>query len=359
MTLSVAVFAQSADNAQKKETVKVGAIFPLTGNWEMVGSQLKDGVLMRLKEQNKKTARFNYEVIMEDDGQGPKSENLAYLKLVNVDQCSVILNDSGNLLAPLAARDKRFFFSLSWDDSAAKDSLAFIHCTPVAPQVRLLSDTLSGLSIRRVAVLCLIQKGFLSMEKNFSEDAPKVGIKTRTIKFIPGERDFRSVLLKFSDFHPDAYLILAGDPEFQIIIRRIREIDKKTPITAVEGFSYLGDLSEYNGSFFVAGNQATEEFRKKFLVEAGSKGIGFSGNTYDMLDLVIHAYETAGAKLGRKPTTAEASEVLYSLKDYPGAIGLLTMGSNRVIQSPAVLKYIQNGKADIISIEELKNKLGR
>jgi len=84
---------------------------------------------------------------------------------------------------------------------------------------------------------------------------------------------------------------------------------------------------------------------------------GFSAITYDMLDLVIYAYETAGARLGRKPTTAEAADVLRAIKNYPGAIGPLTMGPNRIIQSPAVLKYIENGKARPIAVEELKGKL--
>jgi ABC-type branched-subunit amino acid transport system substrate-binding protein len=348
--------------AVKKPVVKIGAIFPMSGNWELMGSQMRDGVLMRLQEQKQKPGLFKYEVTMEDDGGEPKRKNMAYLKLVNTDKCDVILDDAGNLLAPLAARDKKLFLNLSWDEKAAADSCAFIHCTPAKPQARMIADVLSRMGIKRVAVMCMIQQGFMAMDREFTAYAPTVGIATQTIKFNPDEIDFRGHLLKFYDFKPDAYLLLTADPSFEIIIRRIRELDKQTVITAVEGFTYLDDISAYNGYFYVAGNQPTQEFESKFKAEMNRKALGtagFSGVTYDMLDLVIYAYETAGAKLGCKPTTAEAAEVLRNLKDYPGAIGNLTMGPNRVIQSPAVLKYIENGKATPVTIEELKKKSGK
>jgi len=42
-----------------------------------------------------------------------------------------------------------------------------------------------------------------------------------------------------------------------------------------------------------------------------------------------------------------------NLKDYPGAVGALTMGADRRVISPAVLKKVVGGKAKVVSIEEL------
>jgi ABC-type branched-subunit amino acid transport system substrate-binding protein len=197
------------------------------------------------------------------------------------------------------------------------------------------------------------------MEKSFSEKAAAAGIETKTIKFNPDERDFRGHLLKLWDYKPDAYLVLTFQPTFEILLKRIHETGTKAIVTAVEGFNYLDNLKGYDGYFYVEGDQMTDSFKEKYLAETGNPAIGYNGNGYDEMDLIIYAYETAGAKLGRKPTTAEAADVLRTLKNYPGAIGSLTMGANRVIESPAVLKYIENGKADVVTIDELKKKLER
>ena len=353
------VLALAAFGLHARETINIGVIFPLSGEAEVVGTQFQDGVLMRQREQNGHASLFDYKIIMEDSQELPRLENFAYLKLISVDNCDVILNDDGNLLAPLAARDKKLFLSFSWDERAAADKLAFIHCTPVKPQAQMMAGILHSLGIKRVAILCEIQKGAMAMCDAQSSDINALGIEARTIRFPLEERDFRGYLLRFYDFNPDAYIVQTFEPDFQIIIHRIRELNKTVPITCIEGYTYLDDLSPYKGSFFIAGNQATDDFTRRFVRETGKTKVGFAGNAYDALDLIIHAYETAGAKLHRKPTTAEAADVLRNLKDYPGAIGSLTMGPNRVIQSPAVLKYIENGKAVPVTIEELKKKLGK
>ncbi len=358
--LLVSLFAFAAGITRAEEVIKIGAIFSLSGPSAVVGEQFRDGALLRMKEQEAAPALFKYEISFEDDANTPKNSVLAYRKLAR--QCDAIFNcwaGPGNVIAPLAAKDKKLVIGSAWDSRIAADALAFLHLTPPEPQAKLVAETLAALGVKRVAVLCVVQQGFMAMEKEFAATAATLGLQTQTVKFNPGEIDFRGHLLKVREFEPEAYLVLTFQPEFEILYRRIKEEAPRALITAVEGFVYLDDLTPYEGNFFVDGNNPTAAFRKKYQAETGKPYTGFIGNGYDMVDLVIYAYETAGARLGRKPTTEEAAEVLRNLKDYPGAIGALTMGENRVIESPATLKYIENGAAKIVTLEELKQRLGK
>jgi ABC-type branched-subunit amino acid transport system substrate-binding protein len=346
--------------AQDKEAVKIGGIFSISGDCSVSGDQFCDGALLRLKEQNSRQSLFDYKMIVEDDAGTQMRSVLAYHKLVSVDKCDVIFDiwaGPGAAIAPLAAKDRRLVINSSWFAKIADDPLAFIHCTQPVSQAELMARTLNGLGVKRVAVMYFYQQGAIAGAEAFANRARRLGMETKELYFNPGEIDFRGHLLKFHDFNPDAYMLITLNPEFEILLSRIKQSGFKGIVTSIEGFTYLDKLDKYSGYFFVEGNQPTDEFKKRYLAEAGKATAGYVGNGYDMMDLVIYAYETAGAKLHRKPTTAEAAEVLRHLKDYPGAIGPLTMGSNRVIQSQAVLKYIENGKAVPVTIEELKKKL--
>ena len=355
LTLAVTAFAQ-------KEVVKIGAIYSMTGPLAFIGEQMRDGAQMRLAEQESKDALFDYEYILEDDAGKSAQSVLAYKKQTSVNNCEVIFNvwaGPGNAIAPLAAKDKKLVFACAWDDRIADDPLAFIHLTPPAPQAKKLAETLHELGIKKVAVLCLVQQGFMAMEKAFSEEALVLGLECQTLKFNPGERDFRTHLLKLREFNPEAYVVLSLQPEFEIVVNRIRETDPDKILTAVEGFTYLKDMTPFNGCFLVEGNYPTDEFKKQFLTWKGSMPVGFVGNGYDMVDFTIYAYETAGARLGRKPTTSEAAEVLSGVKDYPSAVGSVSMDEKGVVVSPAVLKIIENGQAKVVELGELKSRLGK
>jgi ABC-type branched-subunit amino acid transport system substrate-binding protein len=248
---------------------------------------------------------------------------------------------------------------MSWDERAAADKLAFIHCTPVGPQATLLLGTLQKLGVSRVAVVNELQQGSMRMEREIKELAPQYGISVEAIRTNPGETDFRTVVLKLKQKHPQAYVSLVLPPAFQNYYTAARQLDPDAIFTAVEGFSYVSDASPYEGCFYVAGNEATPEFAQKFTSATGKPAITFCGNAYDMIDMVINATEHAGAKLGHKPTSAEIAGELYTLRDYPGAVGNLTMGPNRVVQSPAVLKTIKNGKAQLTDFAEIQKSLRR
>jgi ABC-type branched-subunit amino acid transport system substrate-binding protein len=355
------VFLCTALSLGAAETVKVSVILPLSGDSAFLGTQMREGILMRAEEQKAKAdARFTYDWSFEDDTNKPATAVLAYRKAVGLEKREVVIAPcASDTLAPFAARDKKLFWGMSWDERAAADRLAFIHCTPVQPQAQLLLETLKGLGVTRVGLVSVTQQGAMRMERELKEIAPQMGMTLDVVRTNPDELDMRSVVLKLKQGHPQAYVSIVIMPAFEILAKAVRQIDPDAIFTAIEGFSYLSDLKPYNGSFYVAGNEATTDFAARFEAARGKPAIAFAANAYDIADLTINAYETLGKRLGRKPTTTEVATELYGLKDYSGAIGTLTMGASRIVKSPAVLKCIADGKAQLITLEELKAQLKR
>lgn len=345
------VFAFAAD----KPTIKVGAILTLSGDMQLYGGQLRDGILMRLEEQEKAPGIFDYKLDVEDDSLTATKAVLAYKRLVGLNKVDVILlNWSGlsNAVAPLAAQDKKLGMYVSWDKTVAKGDLNFINCTQPESQAELLLLTIKQLRSQKVAVICQVQQGFIATKDQLESKLKSFGIDYKTVMYNPDERDFRAHVLKFYDYAPDLWVVLGFNPGFEIAIRRIKESGSQAPITAVEGYSYAENLSLYNGAFFVEGNMHTPEFSKRFQAYKGKEAEGYNALGYEMMALTIQAYEAAGQKLGRVPTTTEAAQELSKMYNHAGAMGTLSL-KDRIFQAPAVLKFIKNGKAEPISLEEL------
>ena len=73
-----------------KETVKVGAVLPLTEEYDWAGEATRNGILMCVADHA--SAKFEYKVIFEDCGLVATRASLAAQKLVNVDRVDVLLS---------------------------------------------------------------------------------------------------------------------------------------------------------------------------------------------------------------------------------------------------------------------------
>jgi ABC-type branched-subunit amino acid transport system substrate-binding protein len=340
-----------------KDVVNIGAIFSLSGGMQAYGEQLRDGALLRIHEQNSSNSLFKYNLVIEDDNLQAKTAVLAYRKLSQLDGCNAFLiNWSGisNAVVPLARRDEKLTLSISWDKSVADGVSSFIHCSQPETQGELLVEALSSKHIRKVAIMCVVQQGFKAAAAAIESSCRAKGIDVTATYFNPGERDFRAHLLKIREFDPEAFVVLAFQPEFEICVRRIQESNPSAVITTVEGYGYLSDLKPYEGRFYAEGNYPSADFVQHYLAATQEHPVGYVALGYDMANLIIAAYEDAGERLGRVPNTRELAFQLKNIDLNRSVFDGLRMSPAGVIEAPAVLKVIKNGRSQDVTLESFK-----
>ena len=90
--------------ANGKQTIKIGAGLPLTGDNSVVGTAVKSGALAAIEDKAKENLKYHYEAVFEDNQQQPAKTATATNKLIMIDKANMLLSFTtgiGRVVAPL------------------------------------------------------------------------------------------------------------------------------------------------------------------------------------------------------------------------------------------------------------------
>lgn len=350
IVLGFSLFGNTTGNVieENKPVVKIGASLPLTGGAGFIGQGMKDAIL--LAKENQKYAKYDYEIVFEDDKLDAKEASTVAQKLINIDNVDVIISATsgpGNVISPIAEQNKILHMSTASDGNIVKKQYNFIHWTTPEEEAKAFVAELQRRNIKKIAILQTNQQGILATTEAVKEKLKGTDIKVvYEGKFNFGEKDFKTLLTKAKEENPDIYLFLSFSPEIEAITKQARELGI-TKITSIESFEMSEEPELFEGLWYVNVADSTEEFNKLFNAKYGKNPGLAAANGYDEFNLIVMAYENAGKNLGanEKPTTKQVSDELLKIKNYKGALGTLNVLPDRIIDSKAVVRMIKDGKA--------------
>lgn len=339
------------------ETIRIGLALPLTGNSAHAGENCRKAAQLKAEELEKENTRYKYEFIFEDDEAQPAKTNLAVRRLLDYNKVDTVVafGSAQTALLPTIARSyDRLFWGLSAHHEAAdgKKVFAFWSSYPSLTELALKATQKQG--YKRVAIIYARRRGMQDCSELFIQKLPIIGAEAvSVIPFNPGERDFRTEVLRMREAKPDVIFVMAWMPEVAIIVQRIKEMGMTTPLSSMESFAHLPDKTLIEGSVFVSGVMWTEEFERKFKTRWGAAPTFAEPHMYDSLSLIVEAYETAKAK-GAKPTRAEAAEALRAIEDYQGAVGRISVPEEGKISPEPRIVRVMEGKLETVGLEEIR-----
>ncbi|NOZ67742.1 MAG: ABC transporter substrate-binding protein [Deferribacteres bacterium] len=348
LMVSAGVMFSGCEKADVKETFKIGVIAPLTGDIAFIGTGMKEAILMA-KEQAGDDTRYNYEVVFEDDQNEQKLAASAAHKLISVDKVDALItldSPSGNVVSPIALKNNVIHFGIAVDPNVAKGDTNFIHWTPATRQAELLARELKRRGIRKVGVFGTVsQAGWKVYGDEFVRAAEREGLSIVTRQnFHDGTKDFRNLIARAKPTRPDIYVIEAPTPELEILTRQMREAGIDTPLTGIETFEVSGDLGLFEGYFYVSAVEPTSAYTTAYKQKYNKNAPICSGNTYDIFNLIVSAVEKAGASSSKKPPADRIAAELRNIRNFSGALGILSIDESGIVQSDAQLKMVKNGE---------------
>lgn len=331
----------------QKETITIGAMFPLTGSMGFLGEGMKNSMLLA-QEQLPKDTKYNYEIIFEDDKMDNKAAATAANKFISVDQVDAMVTATsgpGNVVAPLAQDNKKVHIGFASDQNVAKGEYNFIHWTTPQEETRVFIEELQRRGIKKIAVLSLNQQGIQASLTDLQEKLKNTDIEiVHEEKFNFGDKDFKTAIVKAERKNPEVYLLLSFSPELELMAKQIKEAGITKPITAIESFEFTEQPELFEGQWYVNAADSTDKFINEYKTKYGKNPATASANAYDAFNLIVQAYETAGTSSNDKPTSLEVANALSQIKNYPGALGELNVDQDGVIQSIAVVREVKNGE---------------
>ncbi len=332
----------------EKQTIKIGAILPLTGNLAFIGEAAKNGADLAMEKINSNTSlTHKYELIIEDDAFDAKKTASAINKLMGVDKVHAVISLSstgGNVVAPIAEQNMLPHIGMASDLNVAKGDYNFIHWTRPQEEVDAMITELKKKNLTKVALISVNQQGWAAINEDFKKKASANGITVVADEvFNTGERDFKAIISKTQKTKPEVYLLGIFSPELEIVGKQMKELGVKTPLTSIESFGLSSDPSVFEGSWFidaaVSGSGFNDEYRTKYNKEVGPT----SANVYDAINLIVQAVENT--KNPAIPTSADIVKELSKIGNYSGAFGALSVSPEGAFISQASVKVIKEGKA--------------
>jgi branched-chain amino acid transport system substrate-binding protein len=216
-TMSLAARSRAADSSM--DTVRLGAVMPLTGPDAAVGVQQQRGLRFGVERINASGGvdGRKLEILYEDNQGKPDQSVISFNKLTDLSGVPVVFSAySGPTLAmaPLATRKEIVLVNGGAQaDRLAKASPYLFNTIPVAgDEIAVLAKYLFGAGKRKAAVLYENNAGGTPGRDDFIASFTKLGgeiVGQEPSSF--SQTDYRPALLKLTDAKPDVLFVMLTD----------------------------------------------------------------------------------------------------------------------------------------------------
>lgn len=341
--------------------IKIGFIGPLTGDAAAYGEPARNIMSLAVEEINNAggvNGRM-LEMIYEDGKCTGSTSSNAAQKLINIDGVKVLTTFcSGETLSvvPIAESAKVLLTSsgASTPDLTGKSQFFFRNYPSDATQGMVLAQYASDQGWKKVAVIQEQSDYALGNYKAFSENFERLGGETVKEEFLPNATDFRSSLTKLKGQNPDALFIDPQTPaNGERILRQLKDLNWKPKLLVNDALS--GDPKTVENNKDILEGAAAAEFgvdpnNEKFqnMIASYKAKYGeeppfqsYAQTEYDMVYLIADGVRSVGSD-GEKLASWSRT-----IKDWPGASGLVTIGADGDRVGGHVLKVIKNGQTEL------------
>jgi len=355
------------------ENIKVGAVMDLSGALAGIGGQLRDSIVLAVKEVNDAGGinGAQVELIVEDGKTDPTAGFEAVKKLAEVNGINVIIGPmiSGASLAsgPYALQNQVLLFSPSATspDIADQDWRQFFLRT--APTDLLQGKAMAQLILEgdyeKVAILVMDNQYGVgvadAVANEFGNDVEIVA----TLKYDPSKLDYRTELQVLKDNNPDAVIHVGYHDDAQIVYKQALQLglDNIQWVTAegtyAEAVLEVTEAAQFMEAAVIGtrlsapeGLAAFEEFAAAYEAEYGAPPGVYCDTVYDATSIVLKAIENVGIE----DTAKIAAEARRIADNYPGTSGSITLSTDgdRVSGDFEVWKVVKDG--DTYKFERVK-----
>jgi branched-chain amino acid transport system substrate-binding protein len=319
----------AASGGAMAETIRLGAILPLTGPGAVIGTQQQRGIQFAVEEINARGGVLGnkIEVLFEDNQAKPDQSVLSFNKLVDLQHVPMIFTAySGPSLAmaPLATRKKILMVNAGAqaDQLATASPYLFNTIPTIGGEIEVLSRYLTAEGKKVGAILFENDAAGISGRDNYRKFFPADGgkiIDQEPTQF--GQTDFRPALLKVADAKPDVMLVAITAGLLQMA-QQYKQLDGHYTVAGTTFFADPPTIADPSSAGFIhtqvrieAPPEMAAAFKKKF----GADMEFFVKQYYNATMMMATVLEKV--LKDKKPLTGEnLRQAIFDIRTFKGLI---------------------------------------
>ncbi len=364
--LLLAVFVSC--KKEKKDTIKVGAIFSVTGPASFLGAPEAKTVEMLVDQVNKQGGvnGKDIEVIIKDSGGSPEKAISFAKQLIEEDKVFAIIGPSTSgetmKIKSICDNAKTILISCAAAEVIVNPVAKYVFKTPqkdshVAMKI---FQTMNDLGIKKVGVV-VGNTGFgKAGKKQLETIAPKYGIQILISEVYDKKAtDLTGVLTKVKAKDVEAIINWSIVPAQSIIAKNMKQLNFDVPLFQSHGFGnikYAREAGEAGegilfpcGRLFVAQElddsnpqksvliKYREDYESRYKEDVST----FGGHAYDAFMILVEAMKQAGTD------KEKVRDAIENLKGFPGTGGIFNF-------SPTDHNGLQIDSLSMMTVEEGK-----
>lgn len=330
----------------KQESIKVGAVIPLTGEVATYGESLKKGFEMAVAEDSGK-----YYILYEDSKADKNTGINSINKLISIDKVKFVFSDATSgvtlAIAPIAEKNKVILFdAIATSDAITKSGEYVFRNAPsnYKQAIKACSFIVDNLKIKDIAIIYNQTDYGVNLSDKFKNE-----LKERNIvpiyetSYQDGTIDFKTILTELKSNNVNAVFVPGNYEETANLLKQARQMGITIPFVGTDG-AYSPKLIEIAGAstdnFYLTmmGVDESNDMYRNFVQNYKSK--------YNIEPDVFSAYGYEAAKILFQSISAVGNDAesvkqyLYS-NTYNSFTGKLKFDSDgEVIRDYVILKVV-------------------
>ncbi len=350
----VMFFLFSSCTKQERNTVKIGAILPLTGRLSTIGSGEQKGILMAIDSLQMKYGVDKIEILFEDFASEPKNAASAANKLINIDNVSAIITSTtaaAEVVSPIVEKSKIIHFVISPDvDILQKSRYNFRVYYNFNTEAKLIIEFIKENSIKTISFIAVRYSSIQKEIENIIEPyAIENNIKVLSKDFFDiTEKDFKSAIVKTKLLNPELIFLAPQVNQVEMLSKQLKEYQYFPSQSGkfVGSFTYiwkpLDNLSGLDG-FIVATPKFQLSNEESPYAKYFYKKFNFFPN-FDMMFAYDNMMIISDLLISSDKKFDKFEELFNNLKAKNCASGKINFIGNRDTDVEIVLSEVVKGK---------------
>jgi branched-chain amino acid transport system substrate-binding protein len=366
--LAIAAGSVFAAGGGEPETLKIGAIFAVTGGASFLGAPEAKTAEMVVEKINAAGGIDGkmIELIIKDSAANPEKAISFAKQLIEEDQVLAIIGPSTSgetmQIKEICNEAKVPLISAAANEAIVDPVASYVFKTPQKDSyvVRWIYQTMNDMGIKKIGVVAA-NSGFGNGGKGQLEKyAPEFGIEIAIAEsYDRAETDLTALMNKVKAENVDAVVNWSIVPAQSIIPKNMKQLGMDVPLFQSHGFGNIkyaeaaGDAAEGIifpcGRLLVADELPASNPQKAFLVEYaneyrskfGEEASTFGGHAYDAITIVIEAIKKGGADRDK------IRDEIEKIKNFPGTGGVFNFSAadhNGLGMDSIVMLTVKDGK---------------
>jgi len=335
----------------RADTIRFGAILPLTGPGAMIGTEQMRGIQFAVDKANAAGGVHGnkIEVLFEDNQAKPDQSILSFNKLVDLQHVPMIFTAySGPSLAmaPLATRKKILLVNAGAQaDKLATASPFLVNTLPtIGDEVKVISKYLISEGKTKGAILYENDAAGIAGRDDFVKYFPEAGgtiLSQEPAQF--GQTDYRPSLLKLADAKPQVMLVSITAGLLQMA-QQYKQLGLKFAVAGTTFFADPATIADPSSEGFIHTQvriDAPPELEAAFKAKYGANMEFFVRQYYNATQIVIAVADKLLSE-GKPLTGQNMHDALFAIGKFKGLIPLEFKSNTATV--PLDIDVMKGGK---------------